>query len=121
MNALIILAHGSRRKESNIEIKELAEKVRILAEDEYDLINYAYLEVVEPDLIQSIDNTIKSGAKSITVHPYFLNSGNHVTRDIPAMIETVKEKYPYCKFKVSSCIGMSDEMPALILERARSN
>lgn len=119
MNTLIILAHGSRREESNLEIKSLTEKVRALAGPEYGHIEYAYLELIEPSLPQAIDNSINNGALNITVFPYFLNSGNHVKRDIPEMIKTAEEKYPDCIFNVSACIGMLEDMPKLILEQAR--
>ncbi len=121
MKTLIILAHGSRREESNLEIKNLTEKVRIIAGTEYDLIEYAYLELIEPSLPQAIDISVKNGSSNITVLPYFLNSGNHVKRDIPEMIKIAIEKYPDCSFKVSTCIGMVDDMPKLILEQARIN
>ncbi len=119
MNTLIILAHGSRREESNLEIKNLAEQVKALAGTEYDLIEHAYLELIEPSLLQAIDNSINSGASNITVLPYFLNSGNHVKSDIPEIIKTAEEKYPACLFNVSACIGMTEDMPKLILGQAR--
>ena len=118
MNTLIILAHGSRREESNLEIKELATKVKYLAGSNYDLIEYAYLEVIAPSLPESIDNCIGKGATNITVFPYFLNSGNHVKRDIPEMVNNAEEKYPDCSFRTSACIGMVDDMPELILKQA---
>ncbi len=119
MNALIILAHGSRRQESNLEIKTLTEKVKKIVGDEYELIEYAYLELAEPSLLQSIDTTINNGASNITILPYFLNSGTHVKRDIPAMVQTAEEKYLNCKFKISTCVGMSEDMPELILQQSR--
>jgi len=88
MNALIILAHGSRRHESNQEIKTLAKEVKIIAGNEYDVIEYAYLEVVEPTLLQSIASVVNRGVADITILPYFLNSGNHVKQDIPTLIES---------------------------------
>lgn len=118
MNALIILAHGSRREESNLEIKELAKKIKELADSHYDLIEYAYLEVVSPALPDTIDNCINKGTSEITVFPYFLNSGNHVKRDIPEMINAAKKQHPHCSFKTSACIGMIEEMPHLILRQA---
>lgn len=119
MKALIILAHGSRRQESNQEIITLANEVEIVAGNEYKIIEPAYLEIVEPTLLQSIDQVVKAGITNITVLPYFLNSGNHVKRDIPAIIETATEKYPECRFKVSAFIGMFEGMPELILKQAR--
>ncbi len=121
MKTLIILAHGSRRKESNHEIKSLAEAIKNISADEYDHIEYAYLELAEPSLPHAIDNSIHIGASHITVLPYFLNSGNHVTKDIPVIIKTAKEKYPDCIFNISTCIGMLENMPELILKHIRKN
>lgn len=118
MNTLIILAHGSRREESNLEIKELARKVNALKKSNYNLVDYAYLEIASPSLPEAIDNNIIKGALNITIFPYFLNSGNHVMRDIPGMIEKAKKKYPDCLFKTSACIGMIEDMPELILQQA---
>lgn len=121
MKALIILAHGSRRQESNQEIKDLATEVNNISEKEYKLVDYAYLEVVEPTLLQSITSVIDKGASDITVMPYFLNSGNHVTRDVPAMVDDAKKQYPDCQFKISACIGMLEDMPKLILQQAKQS
>ena len=119
MNVLIILAHGSRREESNLEIISLTKKVKKMAGTEYDLVEHAYLELIEPSLPQTIDNSINHGASKVTILPYFLNSGNHVKRDIPQIIKTAEGKYPDCIFKICTCIGMIEDMPKLILEQAR--
>ena len=118
MKTLIILAHGSRREESNQEIVELTNKVKTLTSSEFEQVEYAYLEVVSPSLPEAIDSCINNGATHITVFPYFLNSGNHVKRDIPEMVNTAKENYPQCSFKTSECIGMIEKMPNYILELA---
>ena len=119
MNVLIILAHGSRRQESNLEIKQLTEEVKKIVGTEYDPIDYAYLEQVEPSLLESISNATTCEASNITVLPYFLNSGKHVKQHIPTIIKTAQGKYPNCKFNLSAPIGMSANMPALVLEQAR--
>ena len=56
MKALIILAHGSRRQESNQEIKNLTSDVRTLIKKEFDIVDYAFLEIAKPSLINSIKN-----------------------------------------------------------------
>jgi sirohydrochlorin ferrochelatase len=116
MKTLIILAHGSRRDEYHLEIQNLTEKVATLARGEFDNIEFAYLELIPPSLAEVIDNSIESGASHISILPYFLNSGNHVKQDIPEIIKIAEKKYPDCVFRVSSCIGMMDKMPELILD-----
>ncbi len=118
MNALIILAHGSRRQESNQEIIALAQRVKMHANNQFKIVEHAYLEIANPDLLQCIDKTIKDGAIDITVLPYFLNSGNHVIRDIPEIVETAKHQHTNCEFRISAFIGMHAGMPELVLKQA---
>lgn len=118
MRTLILLAHGSRRHESNQEVITLTDEVRNKAKDIYESVEYAFLELAEPELLYAIENSVKQGATEITVLPYFLNSGNHVKQDIPAIIDTAMEKYPHCKFNVTVCIGMYEGMAELILNHA---
>tara|TARA_R110000782_G_scaffold86887_5_gene168321 strand:+ start:1128 stop:1493 length:366 start_codon:yes stop_codon:yes gene_type:complete len=119
LNTLIILAHGSRRQESNEEIEVLTRKVKAYSSDDYDRIEHAYLELAEPSLLQCIEKVISEGVSDITVFPYFLNSGNHVIRDIPTIIKTAAAKYPECRFDVSTFIGNHKDMPKLILDLAK--
>ena len=120
MKALIILAHGSRRKESNLEVATLTEKVERLSTDKYKLVACAFLELAEPSLMQAIDSAVDQGMSRITVLPYFLNSGNHVTQDIPEIIEAARKKHPGCDFTVTRCIGMDTNMPELILKHSET-
>lgn len=118
--ALIILAHGSRRKASNGEVAALTEKVERLAADKYDAVACAFLELAEPALPEVIDTCVAEGMARITVLPYFLNSGNHVTEDIPAIIKAARDRHPGCDFTVTRCIGMDANMPELILKQAKT-
>ncbi len=120
MKALIILAHGSRRHESNQEIHALTDEVRLLANNHFDYVECAFLELVDPKLITVINDVVKCGVDEVVVLPYFLNSGNHVTHDIPEIIDVALENHPGCKFSITNCIGMHKDMPNLILEQTTS-
>lgn len=121
MKALIILAHGSRRHESNQEVIILTDETRRKAKGQYRLVEYAFLELAKPQLQYAIENVIYKGATDITVLPYFLNSGNHVKQDVPTIIDAAMEKYPDCKFTITPCIGMYKGMADLILKSTRIN
>ena len=47
-NALIIVAHGSRKASSNEEVKALGEKVKSLQDKRYALVMTAFLEFANP-------------------------------------------------------------------------
>ena len=117
-NALIIVAHGSRKESSNSEIMHLGEKVKALVEADYDFVKTAFLEFSEPSLEESINDCVKKGLKEIIILPYFLASGNHVSRDIPIIIEKMEIIYPDVKLALKEHLGSSNGMAALLSSMA---
>lgn len=113
-NALIIVAHGSRKESSNSEVMLLGEKVKALVDTQYDVLKTAFLEFAEPSLEESIITSVKEGAKHIVILPYFLASGNHVTRDIPAVVEQMQTMYPEVKIELKEHLGSAAGMPTLL-------
>ncbi len=120
MKALIILAHGSRRKESNEEVKNLTIHIETLIQKEFEIVGHAFLEAAKPSLANSIENMVSNNASEITIFPYFLNSGVHIKDDIPDIVKQARIKYPKCKFKLSSPIGAYKKMPEIILKQLKS-
>lgn len=118
MKALVIIAHGSRRAESNEEVANLAEQVRQRAEQHYAIVEHAFLELAEPALPDVIESLIEHGSDEIVILPYFLNSGNHVREDIPTLLSNARHDHPACEFKLAQPIGMYAGMPELILAGA---
>ncbi len=118
MNALVIIAHGSRRKASNDEVIALTEKVRTLSADKFNEVRYAFLELAAPGLPEVVNELVLANANQITVMPYFLNSGSHVTKDIPALLAAAEAAHPRCTFRLAAAIGMYEGMPELILQSA---
>ena len=80
--ALLIVAHGSRRKESNIEVIQLAARIRRKNRSFSD-VNAAFLELAKPSISDAILDCVSNNVKEVVVFPYFLASGRHVFKDIP--------------------------------------
>lgn len=120
MKALLLIAHGSRRKKSNDEVVVLAEKLKTTCADQYQIFEAGFLEIANPAIATAFDTCIKQGATSITVLPYFLNSGLHVTTDIPAHIEEAQQQFPLIEIKVAAHIGASEMMMSLLIDAANS-
>ena len=121
MQALVLIAHGSRRQASNQEVMELASRLQQSAGDRYQLIEAGFLEIAEPSIPEAIETCIQSGATSIVVVPYFLAAGRHVAEDIPQIVTPVAEQHPQVTIRISEHIGMSDSMTRLILDSASSD
>jgi sirohydrochlorin ferrochelatase len=119
VKALLIVAHGSRRAESNDEVRALTRVVAERASTQYDKVDCAFLELAEPLIPDGIEALVKVGADEITVVPYFLSAGRHVVEDIPA--EVAKVKLPDgVGVHIAPYVGESDTMVELLLTQGQS-
>ena len=117
MKYLLLVAHGSRRQESNEEVRELAQSLDSRSSD-FDEVGAAFLEIAEPLIPDGIVKAIEKGATEVVVFPYFLSAGRHVVEDVPADVDSVKEKYPDVKINIAPYLGESSKLLGVILEMA---
>jgi sirohydrochlorin ferrochelatase len=120
MKALLLVAHGSRRNQSNSEVLILADKLKGHCSEQYAIVHAAFLELAEPEIPEGIKHCVDHGATSIVVLPYFLNSGRHVTEDIPNIVNSTKRDYPNIDIGIAAHIGGSDLMIKLLVTSANS-
>ncbi len=121
MKALLIVAHGSRREASNDEVRALGEAVATLADNPFDTVSCAFLELADPSIPDGLTQLIEAGASEITVAPYFLSAGRHVSEDIPAEVDKVKSEYPHIAIRIAPYLGASSAMPALLLAQGSAH
>jgi len=114
--SLIIIAHGSRRQQSNDEVRALAEQVRKQAGAGFASVNCAYLELAEPSIPSAIDQAIAAGASELHLVPYFLSAGRHVAHDIPDIIERKRLQYPEASIHLDQHLGSAPGMAQLVLD-----
>ena len=120
MNALLLLAHGSRRSESRDEVLGLTERVAEALEDAYDTVNCAFLQWAEPLLHDQLQAYLDRGVTDIVIMPYLLAAGAHVLHDIPEAIEAFRLSHPGVRIRLLPHIGLAEGMTALISQHARS-
>lgn len=116
MKALILIAHGSKKEKSNQEFRDLVEEIKILNSKKYEKIETAFLEFVEPSIEDIVKELIKQDIKTITFYPYFLNSGKHVSIDIPNIVNSLKNEYKEIDFVVLQHFGLSKEIASIITQ-----
>lgn len=114
MKSLIIIAHGSKKEKSNNEVREIVNSIQT-ENTLYDKIEVSFLEFATPTLEQSVKKCIEDKSYNITIYPYFLNSGKHVTYDIPYEIRLLKQKYQDIEFIILSHFGKSESIKKIIL------
>lgn len=118
MQALLLIAHGSRRAESNDEIRTLTAELTARAKASYSIVRCAFLELAEPSIPEGIELCIKDGATEVVVLPYFLSAGRHVVTDIPNEVRGKQEEYPQVNIRIASYLGASTGIPDLLLAAA---
>jgi sirohydrochlorin ferrochelatase len=104
--SLLIVAHGSRKKVSNIEIHQLANNIAMRT-NTFKVVEACFLEIAEPSIPQGIELCAKKGVNEIVIMPYFLAAGRHVMEDIPSIVNNEKEKYPNINIKSLPYLGSS--------------
>ena len=118
MKALLHVAHGSRRKQSNDEVVLLAEKLRKNCSEQYSIVHAGFLELSDVLIPDGIKKCVDEGATSIIVLPYFLNSGRHVVKDIPEIVDETRPEYPDVDIRLAQHVGASDMMMNLLISSA---
>jgi precorrin-8X/cobalt-precorrin-8 methylmutase len=75
------------------------------------------MEFAEPKIPDAIRQAVSEGAKKVILHPFFLSAGQHVTKDIPEMIEEARSSHPDVKFIYTEPLGIHDKLAQVVLER----
>lgn len=109
---LILLAHGSRNPATAVEVEALASNINAAMTD--CEVHYAFLEMAQPSLPETIDKAISNGADDIDILPLFLNTGNHVVRDIPALISSACQQHPGTSIRLLRHLGAHEGYARLV-------
>jgi len=113
MNAIILIAHGSKKASSNNEFLSMVKKIK--ENSKYDFTEASFLEIASPGIKTITKELIKKGVRQISFYPFFLNSGKHVLIDIPNIIEELKKEYELVNFKLLEHFGKSNKINEIIL------
>lgn len=116
---VVVLGHGSRLKKANNLIPDiiggLKQSLGLLR------IYPAYLQLAKPDLARSLERLAKAGCRRIIIVPFFLFVGNHVSRDIPEIIEKEKKKYPDVRFIYTGNLGEDSRIADIVADKIKEN
>ncbi len=101
--ALVLFAHGARDPRWAIPFERLAERARQLRPDTY--VSLAFLELMEPRLPERVAELVQNGVTQVSVVPVFLGQGGHVLRDLPPLLDELREAYPELDIRLSKAVG----------------
>ncbi|WP_395010645.1 sirohydrochlorin chelatase [Undibacterium sp.] len=107
--ALILFAHGARAAswaEPFLRLQKLTQ------ESSPELkVELAFLELMQPQLPEVVKNLVDQGYEALTITPIFLGQGGHLLRDLPLMVEELRQVYPDLQIKQ---VGAAGEDPGVL-------
>jgi len=117
MKAILIVDHGSRKREANDMLTCMANLVQTMAGPDV-IVRPAHMELSEPSIAAGFASCVEAGATEVVVFPYMLSPGRHSTSDIPRMVSEVSASYPGVTFSVTPAFGVHEKLGEIILSRA---
>jgi sirohydrochlorin cobaltochelatase len=103
--AIILFAHGARDPMWSQPFEAVAEHLRTLRPGA--TVRLAYLEFMSPTLLEAGAGLAQSGAREVSVVPMFLGAGGHVRRDLPRLLETLRQQHPQVRWSLQPAIGQA--------------
>lgn len=117
-HALILFAHGARAASWAAPFERLRELTQ--ARMPGTAVHLAFLELMTPrlpELISSLLAGLPDGAVlDATVVPVFLGQGGHVLRDLPLLVDELRQAHPQLRLKVVEAVGENASVLAAIAD-----
>lgn len=117
MKAILLVDHGSRKREANDMLTCMANLVQAMAGSDV-IVRLAHMELAEPSIGTGFRNCVDAGATDVIVFPYMLSPGRHSTSDIPRMVGEAAVSFPGVSFFVTPAFGVHEKLGEIILDRA---
>lgn len=117
-DAVLLIAHGSRRPEANDDLSKLAEILR--RRGTCPIVEIAYLELAVPDIPAGAARCVAQGARRVRMLPYFLSAGAHVTQDLERHRGELTQAHPGTAFELCAPIGLHPLIVDIVLDRLRT-
>ncbi len=115
MKGILVLAHGSRVKETQDTITTVVDMLRgKLGETPLEI---AYMEFCDVNIAKGIDNLVEKGVTEIKAVPYFLFEGIHIKEDIPSEIEEALKKHTGVTVSLGKTLGADPRLADILFDR----
>lgn len=106
--ALVLFAHGARDPRWATPFEKLAERARQLRPDTH--VSLAFLELMSPRLPERVAELVQRGVTQVCVVPVFLGQGGHVLRDLPPLLDELRETYPALDIRLAQAVGEDESV-----------
>ena len=113
---LILFAHGARDPRWAAPFEAVAAQVRAQRPDVQ--VRLAYLEFMTPSLLDAGTELAALGCVDVQVLPLFLGAGGHVRKDLPLLIDTLRQVHPGLTVTLQPAVGELPRITAAMADAA---
>jgi sirohydrochlorin cobaltochelatase len=113
---LILFAHGARDPRWAEPFEAIKDMVRQSAPDV--CVRLAYLELMTPDLAGAADALVADGVTRVDILPLFLGTGGHIRRDLPPLVESIRQRHPHVDIRLHAAAGEAAAIQAALAAHA---
>ncbi len=112
---ILVISHGSPRAEANRGFEAMVGRVASRLEGVHVL--PAFFSIVRPNIPDQVAAMASRGVRRVLLMPYLLYSGQHVTVDIPALLEQCRQRFPQLAIELLSTLENDPALEDLVVER----
>lgn len=119
MQGVLIVAHGSRAKQTEATLEEIVGMVQKKMPDK--IIEHAYMEFGEKTIEAGISSLAGQGVTEVKIAPYFLFTGVHIKEDIPEAVGECIKKYPGVTATMCETLGADERLSDILADRIKNS
>lgn len=106
--ALVLFAHGARDARWREPFDRLQARLAAMLPD--CAVRLAFLELMSPNLPDTLAELSAGGARNVLVVPVFFGQGGHLRRDLPALLDDCRAKLPGIRIRCAAAVGEADSV-----------
>ena len=115
MKGVLVIAHGSRAKETETTLEAILQYVRKKAPGA--AVEPAFMEFSEKTIEKGVAALAAQNVSEIRIAPYFLFMGIHMKRDIPEMVAKCAAGYPDIRITMAEPFGVDERLADILVDR----
>jgi sirohydrochlorin cobaltochelatase len=108
-DGLLLFAHGARDPNWALPFEAVLRRVREQAPG--IAVTLSFLEFMAPTLVDAGVTLADAGCRRVDIVPLFLGTGGHVRKDLPLLIDKLRQAHPQVTWTLQPSIG---EAPGVI-------
>lgn len=112
---ILVLAHGSRAKETQNTLNAIVDMVKKKLPDR--IIEIGYMEFSDINIEKGLKLLVEKGVGDIKVIPYFLFEGIHIKEDIPNEIAEFQKEHKDIRITILDTLGVDERLADILVDR----